>query len=155
MSKTLVAYFSASGVTKKVAEVLAKETGADLFEIAPKVPYTSTDLDWTDKGSRTTKEKEDRSIHPEMVGDIDVSGYDTVYVGFPIWWYDAPNIVYGFLEAHDFSGKSMGAFATSGGSGMGNIDGNLKKACPGAKWGKGKRFTSANPKELSDWASSI
>lgn len=155
MSNKLVAYFSCSGVTKRVAEAIARETGADLFEIRPEVPYTGADLDWTDPKSRTTKEKEDRSIRPATVGDIDVSGYDTVYVGFPIWWYDAPNIVYGFLESHEFSGKSMGAFATSGGSGMGSIDSNLARACPGAKWGKGKRFTSASAGEVSSWADSI
>lgn len=156
MTDKLVAYFSASGVTKKVAEDMAKEIGADVYRIEPKIPYTDADLDWQDKGSRTTKEKDDRSIRPEISGEFDASRYTTIYIGFPIWWYDAPNIVYGFLEAQGLEGKHLGAFATSGGSGMGDIDANLKKAFPKAVWGKGKRFSaSPSSKELSDWACSI
>ncbi len=116
MSKTLVAYFSASGVTKKAAEMVASAADADLYEIAPKVPYTRADLDWMNKKSRSSIEMGDKSIRPEMAdSDLDVSGYDKILIGFPIWWYVAPTIINTFLEAHDFSGKKIVLFATSGG----------------------------------------
>ncbi|MDY4651236.1 MAG: flavodoxin, partial [Atopobiaceae bacterium] len=107
MAHTLVAYFSASGTTKRVAEHLAEAAGADLFRIEPETPYTAADLNWHDRTSRTTREKNDRSIRPALKGTVpDVSGYDVVYVGFPIWCYTAPNIVNTFLESADFSGKT-------------------------------------------------
>ena len=156
MSRKLVAYFSATGVTRKVAQALAEAVGADVFEIKPAQEYTKEDLDWRDANSRTTKEKDDKSIRPETVGDVDASGYDVVYVGFPIWWYDAPNIVYGFVESHGLEGKKVAAFATSGGSPIGDIGSKLAKACPGAVWGEAVRFPpSPSASELSDWADSV
>lgn len=118
--KKLVAYFSASGVTKKTAETLAEAIGADLFEIKPAVPYTRADLDWTDKQSRSTKEMNDPASRPVVAETLDtMAQYDTVFVGFPIWWYVTPTIIDTFLEQYDFAGKTMIPFATSGGSGMG------------------------------------
>lgn len=134
MAKALVAYFSASGTTKRVAERLAKAAGADLFRIEPEVPYTSADLNWRDRQSRTTKEKNDHSIRLALKGAVlDVSGYDVVYVGFPIWWYTSPNIVNTFLESADFSGKTIVPFATSGGSNAAASSCDLAPSAPGAK----------------------
>jgi len=125
--KVLVAYFSATGTTKKVAENLAKATGGDLYEIKPLKPYTKADLDWTNDKSRSSVEMKDHKSRPEMVSDdFSVAGYDTVFLGFPIWWYIAPTIVNTFLEKHDFSGKTIILFATSGGSGLGKTTDNLK-----------------------------
>ena len=134
MSKTLVAYFSASGVTKKKAQKLAKGLGADLYEIRPAVPYTKADLNWMDKTSRTTIEMQDKTSRPEIVDDdAHVEDYDTIYVGFPIWWYVAPTIINTFLEKYDFSGKKIMLFATSGGSGWGrtvdSLKGSVAKSC--------------------------
>ena len=133
--KKLVAYFSASGVTKKTAETLAEAIGADLFEIKPAVPYTRADLDWTDKQSRSTKEMNDPASRPVVAETLDtMAQYDTVFVGFPIWWYVAPTIIDTFLEQYDFAGKTMIPFATSGGSGMGKTLDGLKTVCPNADW---------------------
>ena len=127
MSKTLVAYFSASGRTRKKAEKLAKDLGADLYEIKPAVPYTKKDLNWMDKSSRTSVEMSDPGSRPEIVDDdAHIEQYDTVYVGFPIWWYIAPTIVNTFLEKYDFAGKKIMLFATSGGSGWGDTVSSLK-----------------------------
>ncbi len=136
MSKILVAYFSASGVTAKVAEKLAHAAGADIYEIKPKIPYTDADLDWTDKKSRSTIEMNDASSRPEIAdNNADISGHDVIFVGFPIWWYVAPTIINTFLESYDFSGKTVIPFATSGGSGMGKTDEVLHKLCPSSvKW---------------------
>ena len=144
MSKTLVAYFSASyGQTKKMAEKVAAAAGADLYEIKPTVKYTQADLNWNDKNSRSTIEMNNKSMRPEMVtGDIDVSGYDTVYIGFPIWWYVAPTIINTFLEAYDFTGKKIVVFATSGGSGFGNTVAELKPSAPGATIIEGQLLNS-------------
>ena len=132
MSKTLVAYFSATGTTARAAERLAKAIGADLHEIRPKVPYTKKDLDWTDTHSRSTLEMKDKTSRPEIEGRVEnMDQYDTIYVGFPIWWYVAPTIINTFLEAYDFSGKTVIPFATSGGSGMGKTLEGLKKSCNG------------------------
>ena len=121
MAKKLVAYFSASGVTAKMAKALAEVTGADLFEIQPVVPYTNADLDWMNKKSRSSVEMSDPASRPEIGNKVpDMDQYDTVFVGFPIWWYVAPTIINTFLESYDFSGKTVAAFATSGGSGMGS-----------------------------------
>lgn len=120
MSKALVAYFSASGVTAKLAKALASATDADLFEIKPVTPYTSKDLNWMDKTSRSTIEMQDKSSRPEMAETLSsCAQYDTVFVGFPIWWYEAPHIIETFLESCDLSGKTVVPFATSGGSPMG------------------------------------
>ena len=131
MSRKLVAYFSASGVTAKAAELLAESVGADIHEIRPKDPYTKADLDWTDKTSRSTIEMQDKSFRPPLADDsINISDYDVVFVGFPIWWYVAPTIINTFLESHDFSGKTIVLFATSGGSGFGNTVNELKVSLP-------------------------
>ncbi len=127
MSKILVAYFSASGVTKKAAENLAQAAGADLYEIRAAVPYNRADLDWTDKKSRSSMEMSDKSSRPAIADtDAEISQYDTVFLGFPIWWYVAPTIVNSFLESYDFSGKRIILFATSGGSGFGKAAAGLK-----------------------------
>ena len=134
MNKKLVAYFSASGRTAKVAEKLALELSADIYEIKPEVKYTKTDLNWTNKKSRSSVEMNDKSFRPAIVaGDVDVSGYDTVYLGFPIWWYVAPTLINTFLEAYDFSGKKIVLFATSGGSGFGNTAAELQPSAPKAE----------------------
>jgi flavodoxin len=127
MSKKLVAYFSASGVTRKVAETLAEVTGAELYEIKPQVPYTKADLDWTNRKSRSTIEMGDKSSRPAVADtEANVGDYDVVFVGFPIWWYVAPTIVNTFLESYDFAGKTIVPFATSGSSGIGETVANLK-----------------------------
>jgi len=127
MSKTLVAFFSASGRTRKAAEKLAKEKGADLYEIKPAVPYTKPDLNWMDKQSRSSIEMADKSSRPEIVDDdAHIEDYDTIYLGFPIWWYIAPTIVNTFLEKYDFAGKKIILFATSGGSRWGDTVEHLK-----------------------------
>ena len=134
MSKTLTAYFSASGRTEKVAEKLAAELGADIYEIKPEVKYTKADLNWMNKKSRSSVEMNNKSIRPAIItGDVDVSGYDTVCLGFPIWWYVAPTLINTFLEAYDFSGKKIILFATSGGSGFGNTVAELQPSAPGAE----------------------
>lgn len=128
MSKTLVAYFSASGVTAKVAKQLAAVADADLFEIKPVNPYTAADLDWTDKNSRSTIEMKDPSSRPAIAEKCDNMGeYDTVFVGFPVWWYVEPTIIDTFLESYDFTGKTIIPFATSGGSGLGKTADNFRK----------------------------
>lgn len=127
MSKKLVAYFSASGVTAKVADLLADAVGADIHEIRPKVPYTKADLNWMDKKSRSSIEMADKKIRPEIAeSNVRIEEYDVVFLGFPIWWYVAPTIVNTFLESHDFSGKKIVLFATSGGSKLGNTVEELK-----------------------------
>ena len=127
MSKTLVAYFSASGTTAKVAETLAKAANADIYEIKPAVPYTRADLDWMNKKSRSSVEMSDKSSRPELADkSADIANYDTILLGFPIWWYVAPTIINTFLESYDFSGKKIVLFATSGGSGFGKTVEGLK-----------------------------
>lgn len=155
MSKTLVAYFSASGTTAALAERLAKETGADLFEIKPETPYTSADLDWQDSRSRSSVEMNDRSCRPAISSKVDdMAQYDVVFVGFPIWWYREPSIIDTFMESYDFSGKTVVPFATSGSSGIGSSGSNMQALALGSKVEKGKRFPSgASGSELAGWAS--
>ena len=149
MSKILVAYFSASGVTKKVAEKLAALVNADIHEIKPKVPYTKADLNWMDKKSRSSVEMGNKSFRPEIVkDDLDLSQYDTILVGFPIWWYVAPTIINTFLESYDFAGKKIVLFATSGGSGFGNTVKELKPSAPGAEIMEGKLLNRAADKDI-------
>lgn len=157
MSKTLVAYFSASGVTAKLAKTLAEAIGGDLYEIKPAVPYTGTDLNWNNKKSRSSVEMNDRASRPEIAAPVaDMAQYDTVFVGFPIWWYEAPRIVQTFLESYDLSGKTIVPFATSGGSGMGKTAEILQKSCPGAKVLSGKRMSGTAPaNELSAWVKGL
>ena len=134
MSKALVAYFSASGRTAKVAEKLAAAMGADSYEIKPEVKYTKADLNWMNKNSRSSVEMNDKSFRPAIItGDVDISGYSTIYLGFPIWWYVAPTLINTFLEAYDFGGKKIVLFATSGGSGFGNTVAELKPSAPNAE----------------------
>lgn len=137
-NKILVTYFSASGVTARAAKEIASSVGADIAEIKPAVPYTSADLDWMDKKSRSTLESKDENSRPEMAADIDVAPYDTVFVGFPVWWYKEPAIIDTFLESGNFSGKKIIPFATSGGSGIEGSEKHIKKICPSAVWVKGK-----------------
>ena len=135
MSKILVAYFSPTGTTKRAAQDIAKALEADLYEIRPKTPYTSGDLNWMDKHSRSTVEMNDPASRPAMAGDApDVSGYDTVFLGFPIWWYVEPKIVDTFLESCDLSGKRVIPFATSGGSSIDRAEQSLARLCPGGRW---------------------
>ena len=127
--KTLVAYFSASGRTKGVAKTLATAANADIYEIKPAKPYTSADLNWMDKNSRSSLEMKDKSSRPEIItGDIDVKKYDRILLGYPVWWYTAPTIVNTFLESYDFSGKEIIIWATSGGGGLGNAKDDLAKS---------------------------
>lgn len=153
--KTLVAYFSASGTTKMVANRLAGAIGADLFEIEPKIPYSNQDLDWTNKNSRSSVEMNDGSSRPEVAKKVsNMEQYDKIFVGFPIWWYVAPTIINSFLEQYNLSGKTIVPFATSGGSGMGETNKHLAPSCKGAVLKDGKRFaTYVSEKELKAWAS--
>lgn len=131
MAKTLVAYFSAGGVTKRTAEKLAEAAGADLFEIIPEVPYTAADLDWRDKSSRSTVEMQDKNSRPAFIkNELNPSEYDLIFLGYPVWWYTAPHIINSFLEAYDFSGKKIVLFATSGGSAFGKVTDDLKVSVP-------------------------
>ena len=157
MGKTLVAYFSASGVTKKLAQTLAEAIGADLFEIEPKVPYTKADLNWMDKQSRSTIEMQNPASRPEIAGSCqNIADYDTVFVGFPIWWYVAPTIVNTFLESCDLTGKTVVPFATSGGSAMGGTNKALAPSCRGARLLEGKVFRSSTDAEtLRKWAGTL
>lgn len=155
--KTLVAYFSASGVTANVAKLLAEAAGADLFEIQPAVPYANADLNWMDKKSRSTVEMQDKSSRPAIAAPCsNLADYDTIFVGFPIWWYVAPTIINTFLESGDFSGKKIVLFATSGGSGFGKTVANLKDSAPGATIVEGKLLNGTQSVAgLKSWVDSI
>ncbi len=143
--KSLVAYFSASGVTAKAAEKIAAAAGADLYEIQPEEPYTPADLNWTDKKSRSTVEMDDPKCRPAIAEAVeDMEQYDTVWVGFPVWWYVEPRIVDTFLESYDFAGKKMIPFATSGGSGIQKAEKSLREHCPAADWKPGKLLNGGN-----------
>lgn len=157
--KALVAYFSASHgkLTKQLAERIANAVGGDLYEIQPAVAYTEADLDWTDKKSRSTVEMNNQSFRPEIKGKCqNMDDYDTVFVGFPIWWYIAPTIINTFLESYDFSGKKVIPFVTSGGSGMGDTNKKLKNSCRGAALLAGKRFSADTDKEtIQNWIAEL
>lgn len=157
MSRKLVAYFSASGVTAKVAEKLSEAIGADLYAIEPEVPYTKADLDWMDKKSRSTIEMNNPASRPAIAGKRDnMNDYDTVFVGFPIWWYVAPTIINTFLESYDLTGKTIIPFATSGGSDMGKTNEKLLPSCKGAKLLGGKVFkASVSGADLAKWAEGL
>ena len=152
-NKTLVAYFSCTGNTKAAAQKVAAALEADLYEIKPSVAYTSADLNWQDKASRSSVEMKDPSSRPEIATKVsDMSQYDVVFIGFPVWWYIAPTIINTFIESYDFSGKILIPFATSGGSGIENCEKNLQKAYPDYKWGKGKLLNGGiNEKSIKDW----
>ena len=156
--KTLVAYFSASGETAKLAKTIADVTGGDLFEIRPEQRYTAADLNWNDKKSRSTLEMQDEMSRPAIADRVaDMPQYDTVFVGFPIWWYQAPRIIETFLESYDFAGKTVIPFATSGGSGMGKTESILKACCSAeTKWLSGKRLASReSAASVQKWIDSL
>ena len=157
MSRVLVAYFSASGVTGSVAKKLAEATGADMYEIRPAVKYTSADLNWNNSNSRSSVEMKDKSSRPELADkSAEISGHDVIFLGFPIWWYVAPTIINTFLEAYDFSGKKIILFATSGGSGFGRAVEGLKPSAPNAEIREGKLFrSSVSVNELKKWAEGL
>lgn len=156
MGKKLVAYFSASGTTKKVAEMIANYARADLFEITPKIPYTKEDIDWMDKKSRSSVEMNDKKFRPEVLGtDIDINAYDEIVLGFPIWWYVAPTIVNTFLEKYNFSGKKIMLFATSGGSGFGNTVRELQISAPDSVITEGKIFNNVTKQQIVEWAGTL
>ena len=157
MSKALVAYFSASGVTARAAKALAEAAEADLFEIVPAEAYTAADLDWTDKRSRSTVEMNNEASRPAMANPAPaLDGYSTVFVGFPVWWYVEPRIIDTFLESADFAGKTIVPFATSGGSGLGKAPQRMQSLCPGATVEQG-RLLNGNPSaaKLQSWVSEL
>lgn len=152
-NKVLVAYFSATGTTKAVAQQLAKVTGADLYEITPKPLYTDADLDWHDKKSRSSVEMQDSTCRPALGGkEIDTAPYDVVFIGYPIWWDLAPRQIYTFVENHDLKDKRMVPFATSGGSTIAHSVADLKCLYPDLDWQPGKLLNSVDPVELGQWA---
>ena len=155
MNKALVAYFSVSGVTAKVAKKLAKEIGAELFEIEPKIPYTNEDINWRNSKSRSSIEMNDKNCRPEIRYNVEnMNQYNIVFIGFPIWWYREPSIIDTFIEAYDFSKKRIIPFATSGGSPIGDICKNIKYLASEAKVMEGKLITEdVSEKILADWAS--
>ncbi len=153
MTKALVAYFSASGTTMDVASRLARVTNSDLFAIVPANPYTSADLNWRDKQSRSTLEAADPSCRPAITSRVErIEGYDTIFLGFPIWWYVAPAIINTFLESYDLTGKTIVLFATSGGSGMGKTASVLRASAPGAKIVDGGILNNASNASLEKFA---
>ena len=156
MGKKLVAFFSASGTTRKAAELIAESAKADLYEIKPATPYSTADLNWMDKKSRSSVEMSDKKFRPEIRDEeIDVKDYDEIFLGFPIWWYVAPTIVNTFLEKHDFSGKKIVLFATSGGSGFGNTAEELQSSAPGATILEGKLLNHTSKQQIAEWLKTI
>ena len=156
MSKKLVAYFSASGITRNVAKMVAEAAGADLYEITPKEAYTKADLNWMDKKSRSSVEMTDKKIRPEITDtDAKISEYDEIFLGFPIWWYVAPTIINTFLEKYDFTGKKIVLFATSGGSGFGNTVKELEPSAPGATIVEGKLLNNVSKQQIEDWVATL
>lgn len=156
MGKKLVAYFSASGTTRKIAEMIAETAEADLYEIVPKQPYSKADLNWMDKKSRSSVEMNDKKFRPELMDtDAQIDKYDEIILGFPIWWYVAPTIINTFLENYDFLGKKIVLFATSGGSGFGNTVSELKPSAPDAVIVEGKVFNATTKEEIAEWVKGI
>ncbi|MGN0494997.1 MAG: flavodoxin [Lachnospiraceae bacterium] len=156
MGKKLVAYFSASGITRKVAEMIASAAEADLYEIMPKEPYSKADLNWMDKKSRSSVEMSDKKIRPEITDtDARIAQYDEIILGFPIWWYVAPTIINTFLEKYDFSGKKIILFATSGGSGFGNTVKELTPSAPDAMIVEGKILNNVSKQDVENWVKSL
>ena len=153
----LVAYFSATGTTAKAAKVLANAVGGELYEIKPAVPYTSADLNWMDKNARSSVEMKDAHSRPALADtDAPVAGHDVIFLGFPVWWYVAPTILNTFLEAYDFTGKTIVLFATSGGSGLGKAASGLRVSAPGAKIMDGRMLNGhLNEAELRTWAEGL
>ena len=146
--KTLIAYFSTSGVTARTAKATAEAAGADLYEIRPQEPYTDADLNWMNKKSRSTIEMNDPACRPVIAQPVqNMAQYDCIFIGFPIWWYVEPRIIDTFLESYDFSGKTLIPFATSGGSGIERAEKSLQDHCPDAVWGKGQLLNGGNAAE--------
>ena len=156
-SPILIAYFSATGTTRGVAEKLAEALEADLYEIVPEEIYTDADLNWNDRKSRTSLETDDPDCRPAIAGELpDLTGYDTIYIGYPIWWGDVPRIVSNFVESVDLTDKTMAVFFTSGGSGLGNSMKHLEEQAGTGLWLEGKRFTpGVTLEELAAWAESL
>ncbi len=155
--KTLVAYFSCTGNTKGVAEKIASELGADIYEIVPEEPYTDADLDYNDSSTRATREQGDDSCRPAISGSVEnMEGYETVFIGYPIWWGQAPKIMYTFMESYDFAGKTVVPFCTSGSSGIGPSVENLAKSAPDANWLDGRRFSGgASDNDIESWLNGL
>ena len=153
MSKVLVTYFSASGKTRKVAENIADKIDADLFEIKPKQEYTSADLNWLNKKSRSSIEMNDKTFRPEIRGTISkLDDYNTILIGFPVWWYTAPTIINTFIESLDFTGKTLIPFCTSGGTGISGSEKDLRETYPQYNWKEGKKLKGNETKEfIEDW----
>lgn len=157
MSTTLVAYFSATGTTARAAHAIADAIGADLYEIAPAEPYTSADLNWNDRASRSSREMNDESCRPAITGTVEnMDAYDTVFVGFPVWWYVEPRIIDTFLESYDFAGKTVVPFATSGGSGLGRAPQRMQQIAAGSTVTGGKLLNGRQSADaLRAWAESL
>lgn len=154
--KTLVAFFSTSGITKAVAQTLAEAAKADIYEIIPENPYSKADLDWTDEQSRTSLEMKDKSSRPKIAKNIDISNYKVIFVGFPIWWYSTPHIINTFLESQNFNGKVIVPFCTSGGSDLSNAPRDMKKSCPNAIFKEGRKFNfGSNRTSMVKWIESL
>ncbi len=154
--KTLVAYFSASGVTRGIAEKLAKVTNATLYEIKPEVLYTDADLDWTNKQSRSSVEMADPDSRPAFVTDLEnAADYDCIFIGFPIWWYTAPTIINTFLDTYDFSGKTVIFFATSGGSSLDKANAQFREQYPNLNWIDGKTLNGASEADIKAWVETL
>ena len=157
MSKKLVAYFSASGTTAAVAKILAEAAEADLYEIKPQTPYTRADLNWQDKKSRSSVEMNDKSFRPPLANrDAHIEDYDTIFLGFPIWWYTAPTIINTFLESYDLSGKTIAPFCTSASSPLGSSATKLQDLTDSATWLEGQRFSGgASDSDVQSWVDSL
>ena len=156
-SETLVVYFSATGTTKGVAERIAAVTGGDLYEIVPAEPYTDADLNWNDRSSRSTKEQNDKNARPAIGSDtLDLTGYKTIFIGFPIWWGEEPRIMDTFVESYDFTGITLIPFCTSGGSGIGRSGPNMEALAGSGTWHEGRRFSgSVSESELREWTDGL
>jgi flavodoxin len=153
--KTLVAYFSATGVTESVARDLAEAAGATLYEIKPEVKYTAADLDWRDRQSRSSIEMNDKSSRPAIVKDLeDADSYDVIYIGFPVWWYTAPTIINTFIETYGFEGKTVVFFATSGGSNVSGADRQFQAQYPAINWKAGRLLNDISKPDIADWVKS-
>lgn len=151
-NKVLVAYFSASGVTEEAAQLLAEATGGKLYEIQPAQEYTSADLDWHDNASRSSVEMKDAKARPELKAKFaDIKSYDTIYIGFPIWWDLAPRIINTFIESHDLAGKTVIPFATSGGSSIANSEKVLRSTYPNLRWKEGKLLNGMDVDDMKQW----
>ncbi len=157
MMNPLIAYFSATGTTAQAAKALAKAVDGDLYEIRPAVPYTGADLNWMDRGSRSSVEMKDPTSRPALADtDAPVAGHDVIFLGFPVWWYVAPTILNAFLESYDFTGKTIVLFATSGGSGLGKSAAGLRPSAPGARIMDGRMLTGRlSEAELKRWAEGL